>query len=297
MSELRQFLVVDDEIRHFRARRADLVWRGLQSVGLDDDAIRGNSLVDYALANEVGVFVRDSLGRVPDGKDDLLPTAERRLKIAATALTPLGAIRALRCEGLGEDQCMFAEGVVLGSLIDEEQRLLGRAVEVLERTGTLSCFTDSVGIVAVLGVVAPGAPVATWATGGLPYVVHLHLMPRPELVARDLIHEATHTYLNDWLGSRDVRLDPVTPRFWSPWKDTNRPLFGFVHSIMAFSVVTAFLSSVAGGKSSDLSWLRPFRDAERDRLRSCAESVASAVSMLPEELGRKISAVHALATE
>lgn len=293
MNELHRFLAVDDGIRQFRDRRAALVRTGLESLGLDHATVHGAELADYAMANEVAARLREAVGN--GSPADLVAAARQHLLDGTAALTPVGSVKALRCAGLDEDQCMFSEGVTLGVPTAEERDLLGRAVQVLESTGCLSCFQDSVGVVAVLGTVTPGAPVATWATGGLPYVVHLHLMPRAELVARDLIHEATHTYLNDWLAARAVRLDPITPMFWSPWKETKRPLFGFVHSIMAFSVVTAFLTAVMATGGPDADWLRSFRDAERERLRSCAESVAAAVAQLPDELNRRIADVYALA--
>lgn len=295
MSEIRRFLLVDDEIREFRARRARLVRSGLEGLGLDHPVLRGEELADYAITNEVAAQLRDSAAQAESGEATLVVAAHRHLKAGAEALSPVGPVKALRCEGLDEDQCMFTEGIAVEPPLQEERDLLGQALRVLERTGTMSCVSDSVGVVAVLGLAKPGAPTATWATGRLPYVVHLHLMPRPELVARDLIHEATHTYLNDWLAARDVHLDPVKPLFWSPWKDSKRSLFGFTHSIMAFSVVTAFLASVMSDDGTDWSWLCPFHDAEQQRLRSCAESVSSAVAMLPDDLGRRLSDVYALA--
>jgi hypothetical protein len=296
ISEINRFLAVDDEIRKFRTRRADLVRGGLEGLGLHHPFVIGEELADYAIANEVAVQLRNSIATAQGDETELITAALRHLEIASGAVTSVDSIRALRCIGLGEDQCLFSEGIASENPTAEERDLLGQAVRVLERTGTLRCFIGSVGVVAVLGIAQPGAPTATWATGGLPYVVHLHLMPKAELVARDLIHEATHTYLNDWLASREVHLDPFTPIFWSPWKDSKRPLFGFTHSIMAFSVVTAFLANVMSDDSTDWRWLRPFHDTERDRLQSCAESVALAVSMLPEDLADRLAAVYALAT-
>ncbi|MEU5762561.1 HEXXH motif-containing putative peptide modification protein [Nocardia sp. NPDC047648] len=297
MSEISRFLTVDDEIRQFRTRRARFVRNGLESLGLDHPVIRGDELADYAIANEVAFHLRESIENSQDSEIELRASAHELLEHSAGALVSVDSVKALQCTGLDEDQCMFSRGIAIASPSSQERELLGNAMRVLERTGNLQCFRDTVGVVAVLGIATPGAPTATWATGGLPYVVHLHLMPRAELVARDLIHEATHAYLNDWLASRGLRLDPYTPAFWSPWKDTKRPLFGFVHSIMAFSIVTAFLASVMADDSSDWSWLRPFHGAERDRLRSCEESVASAVSMLPDDLGKRVAAVYALAVE
>ncbi|MBF6335103.1 hypothetical protein IU450_04295 [Nocardia abscessus] len=297
MSEISCFLTVDEEIRKFRTRRAHLVRNGLESLGLDHPIIRGDELADYAIANEVAFHLRESIEKSQGSEIELRASAHELLEDGARALVAVDSVKALQCAGLDEDQCMFSHGLAIASPSSRERELLTSAVRVLERTGNLRCFSDTVGVVAVLGIATPGAPTATWATGGLPYVVHLHLMPRAELVARDLIHEATHAYLNDWLASRGLRLDPYTPIFWSPWKDAKRPLFGFVHSIMAFSVVTAFLASVMSDDSSDWFWLSPFHSAERDRLRSCEESVASAVSMLPDDLGKRVAAIYALAVE
>lgn len=295
MGGLQKFLEVDDRIRAFRDRRARLVRQGLERLRFEHSVVTGTRLTDFALANELAAYIREEAGKAGFSQQELMASARDRFERGVAALVDVGPLVAIRALGLDEDQCMFTDGVTLESLIPEESALLGEAVQVLDSVDVLTSIEQSVGIVIVLGLVKPGAPVATWATGRLPYAVHLHLMPRAELIARDLIHEATHTHLNDWLGSRDVRLDSSTPRFWSPWKDSERPLFGFVHSIVAFSVVTTFLNGVMANRHADWAWLRPFHKAEQERLRGCEASVKLALSELPQDLAVRVSDVYAWA--
>lgn len=116
----------------------------------------------------------------------------------------------------------------------------------------------------------------SWANTRLYGSVYLDVLDDPNLVARDIVHEATHCWLNDLLVASRVRLDTMTDRYWSPWKQIRRPEFGFVHSIASFSAVVVFLDSVASAlpqHSSERRRLHILADAERSRLLSCRSDV------------------------
>ncbi|MFB7415017.1 HEXXH motif-containing putative peptide modification protein [Streptomyces sp. NPDC056121] len=61
-----------------------------------------------------------------------------------------------------------------------------------------------------------------WARTRLPRTVFTDYTAHPEVLARDLIHEAAHNWLNDALAAYDVSL-PADATFFSPWRGTPRP--------------------------------------------------------------------------
>lgn len=295
MNVIADLLKVDSDVDAFRRRRGSYVANALGKLGIDHPVVHSQQLVDFSLAAEAAHHVRENLPTAngPDEARLLVQQSREFLDRTSQDLRSFAGAGAVACSGLEEDECMLEPGATVTPLSQQEDELLRSAVVVLDGAGVSDCFAHNVGLTVVLGVAAVGAPVATWATGAFPYTVHLHLMPRAELIARDLIHEATHNFLNDWLASREIALEAKTPLFWSPWKDSDRPLFGFVHSIVAFSVVTVFLSRLLDEKgATDREWLRSFRDAELVRLKECQKSVQSAVEMLPDELGPRVRHVY-----
>lgn len=282
-------LFVDEQISEFRHERIKGLQQALIGLGIDDQTTRGTTLYDYAICGEVVAFLR-SLSESSTSGVAARQQASEYLATAYSATTSIAGLATIATIGLPEDSCMFQESVSLRAANTDERALISGAVDVLSSVAGLDAVNGSVGIAAILGLVAPGEPIATWATGALPYVVHLHLMPRRELVARDLIHEATHNYLNDWLGSRGITLDSRAPRYWSPWKQSHRPMFGFVHSIFAFSVVTSFMRKVLD--LNELTWLHGFWETERGRLIEVRESVEDAAKELPSELSSRMRTIY-----
>lgn len=295
MTEIADLLYVDEVTEAFRRARASHVSEALNSIGLSHNLIDGQSLSDYSFAAEVAHSIRERVSG-SDTSSTLRSEVTRGLRFLDTAAASrseaLGAVPALGCDGLAEDGCAVDSPAQIRRLSSPEMSLLGAAGDVLEELHLSQVFADNVGLIIVLGVATTGAPVATWATGAFPYTVHLHLMPRAELIARDLIHEATHNHLNDWLGARALELDARTPLYWSPWKDSKRPLFGFTHSIIAFSVVTVLMSGLLNDATHDRRWLRSFRDGELSRLRESNRTVREALKELPDELSERVRHVY-----
>lgn len=71
----------------------------------------------------------------------------------------------------------------------------------------------------------------------LPGTVFSEHHPNAFINAENLVHEAAHGFLNAMLRVHGIALESQRARFWSPWKNSLRPLFGFLHACFAFSVV------------------------------------------------------------
>lgn len=81
--------------------------------------------------------------------------------------------------------------------------------------------------------------IRSWTTTALPATIHLDYFAEHYYVARDLIHEAAHTELNDIFSAFGQEF-PDDATFYAPWLDMYRPAFGFLHGTWAFSHVALF---------------------------------------------------------
>lgn len=73
--------------------------------------------------------------------------------------------------------------------------------------------------------------------------VYVDIYEHPLLTAESLVHEHAHLTFNNYVRHHRLTFDPK-PRFYSPWKEQERPLFNFLHSIIAFCEVIEFLKAV-----------------------------------------------------
>lgn len=126
------------------------------------------------------------------------------------------------------------------------REIVGRAMADAGRSG----FGDLVGrnsrVVMLLEERELGADVRSWTTNSLPCTVHLDFYPVHHFVTRDLIHEAAHTELNDVIQALGVEF-PDDVAYFAPWREMNRPAFGFLHGVWAFSHVFLYCEWLAGG--------------------------------------------------
>lgn len=117
----------------------------------------------------------------------------------------------------------------------------------------------------------------SWTLTRLPGTVFTDYTAHPEVLARDLIHEAAHNWLNDALAAHDVR-HPREVTFFSPWRGTDRPVFGFLHACWAFALTVLYTREA---RRSATITVVPFLDAH---LRQQAVQFAAATEQLEQAL-------------
>ncbi|MFD5233195.1 HEXXH motif-containing putative peptide modification protein [Streptomyces qaidamensis] len=117
----------------------------------------------------------------------------------------------------------------------------------------------------------------SWALTRLPGTVFTDYTAHPEILARDLIHEAAHNWLNDALAAHDVRL-PTDVTFFSPWRGTDRPVFGFLHACWAFSLTVLYTREALRSATGAVA---PFLDTH---LRHQAVQFAAATEQMEQAL-------------
>ncbi|RNL71841.1 aKG-HExxH-type peptide beta-hydroxylase [Streptomyces sp. I6] len=136
----------------------------------------------------------------------------------------------------------------------------------------------------------------SWALTRLPGTVFTDYTAHPEVLARDLIHEAAHNWLNDALAANNVRL-PADVTFFSPWRGTRRSVFGFLHACWAFSLTVLY---VREARRSATDAVVPFLDThlrqQAVQFAAATECLEQALSYVPaneirERIGRAVGKV------
>ncbi|MBI3685833.1 MAG: HEXXH motif domain-containing protein [Actinobacteria bacterium] len=83
----------------------------------------------------------------------------------------------------------------------------------------------------------------SWTISRLPGTVFTDYTYEPIVLARDLIHEAGHNWLNERLVAYDSAI-PGGVSYYSPWRATERSAFGFLHACWSFPLTVLYAVEV-----------------------------------------------------
>ena len=138
-----------------------------------------------------------------------------------------------------------------------------------------------------------GGTLDSWTITRLPGTVFLDHVGDPVVLARDLIHEAGHNWLNDALTATACKISD-NDHFYSPWKQTTRPAFGFLHACWAFPLTMIYTSRVLERTSGDLRrFLAAYLDQQRTLLAGTSDDHAHALKLISDDgLRSRLRAVH-----
>jgi HEXXH motif-containing protein len=167
---------------------------------------------------------------------------------------------------------------------DEATTAVKGAVEVISRLGYGEVVAEGIGVVVLLNRRESGEPASSWTTLAFPGTVYLDWRAQPELLAEDLVHEATHAWLNDALDARSVWLPPEE-LYYSPWKQIHRSAYGMIHSIMAFSRVVNLLTRLIdeSGDNAVRTYCAARMEQEAGRLESIRATASAALAVIDDE--------------
>lgn len=137
-------------------------------------------------------------------------------------------------------------------------------------------------------------PLNSWAITRLPGTVFLDHVGDSAILARDLIHEAGHNWLNDALTAAGIDLDDG--KTWnSPWKNAHRPTFGFLHSCWAFPLTMLFAARAVRRVPEVLT---TYLAQHRQKLAATVADHDRALAAVTDtDLRERLRTVHALAQE
>ncbi|WP_338672581.1 HEXXH motif-containing putative peptide modification protein [Streptomyces sp. SCSIO 30461] len=125
----------------------------------------------------------------------------------------------------------------------EAQTLVRTALVSASEHGFGALLTQHAPVICLLNHRRLDETLHSWALTRLPGTVFTDYTAHPEVLARDLIHEAAHNWLNDALAAHAVNL-PSNATFFSPWRGTDRPVFGFLHACWAFSLIVLYIRQI-----------------------------------------------------
>ena len=138
-----------------------------------------------------------------------------------------------------------------------------------------------------------GDTLDSWTITRLPGTVFLDHVGDPVVLARDLIHEAGHNWLNDALTATRCRIGD-DEHYYSPWKQTARPAFGFLHACWAFPLTMIYTSRVLDRTSGNLHrFLAAYLDQQSTLLADTTDDHARALRLVSDDgLRARLRAVH-----
>ncbi|MFF1906382.1 aKG-HExxH-type peptide beta-hydroxylase [Kitasatospora sp. NPDC058218] len=148
-------------------------------------------------------------------------------------------------------------------------------------------------VVVLLRTKQLGHTLDSWTITRLPGTVFLDHVGDHIILARDLIHEAGHNWLNDALTATGCKIDDQAA-FHSPWKQSMRPAFGFLHACWAFPLTMLYTARVLEHTEGDVHrFLTAYLDQQRGHLITTAADHPRALELVgDEDLRERLAAVH-----
>ncbi|MEU6295297.1 aKG-HExxH-type peptide beta-hydroxylase [Streptomyces erythrochromogenes] len=162
-----------------------------------------------------------------------------------------------------------------------------------ELTGFGTLLAAHAVVVILLRAKRLGQTLDSWTITRLPGTVFLDHVGEPVVLARDLIHEAGHNWLNDALTATGCKIDDQA-EFRSPWKQSMRPAFGFLHACWAFPLTMLYTAKVLEHADGEVrSFLAAYLDQQRDHLATTVADHSRALELIGDDsLRERLGAVH-----
>lgn len=175
----------------------------------------------------------------------------------------------------------------------ELREMAAAAYALAARTGFGNLLAAHAVVICLLRRRKLGDTLGSWTITRLPGTIFCDHTGDPVVLARDLIHEAGHNWLNDALTATSSKI-PDEPRFYSPWKKTPRPAFGFLHACWAFPLTMIYTARVLEQTTGDLHrFLAAYLGQQRGLLAGTAGDHARALTLIPGNgLRQHLHAVH-----
>jgi hypothetical protein len=159
--------------------------------------------------------------------------------------------------------------------------------------GLGALITDHAVVVCLLRHKRLGETLDSWSITRLPGTIFCDYTDEPVVLARDLVHEAGHSWLNDALTAVHTKIDDQM-RFYSPWKGAARPAYGFLHACWSFPLMMLYTAFILDQCSGDTRrFLRTYLDEQRALISHTGDDHAAALSLVPDDgLRERLRTVH-----
>ncbi|MEU7406110.1 HEXXH motif-containing putative peptide modification protein [Streptomyces sp. NPDC044948] len=136
-------------------------------------------------------------------------------------------------------------------------------------------------VICLTGRRRPDQTLRSFAITRLPATVFTDHTGDAAVLGRDLVHEAAHNWLNDALAALHITI-PDDETYFSPWRGTRRPAYGFLHACFAFPLTVIYAARArlhaTGAGNAVLAdherQQRPWLDAAQDDFASAVQLIS-----------------------
>ena len=187
----------------------------------------------------------------------------------------------------------YVLGAATSAARAELRDLSAKAFAIGADAGFAELLSGHAVVVCLLRSRSLGDALHSWTITRLPGTVFCDYTSHPAVLARDLIHEAGHNWLNDALTATQCVISE-SAEFFSPWKQAMRPAYGFIHACWAFPLTMLFTAQALDGTSGELRrFLCTYLDAQRRMLASTGSDHEQAIGLIgDQDLRRRLHAVY-----
>ncbi|MGH3871446.1 MAG: aKG-HExxH-type peptide beta-hydroxylase [Pseudonocardiaceae bacterium] len=160
-------------------------------------------------------------------------------------------------------------------------------------TGFAALLASHAAVVCLLRHKEIGNTLDSWTISRLPGTIFTDHVDEPVVLARDLIHEAGHNWFNDALAACGVKIS-ADVEFFSPWKKTTRPAFGFLHSCWAFPLTMLYSARVLDRASGPVrTFLTAYLTQQRELLAVTTDDYVRALGLISDhDLQHRLDTVY-----
>ncbi|AXI85290.1 HEXXH motif domain-containing protein [Streptomyces sp. ETH9427] len=137
-------------------------------------------------------------------------------------------------------------------------------------------------VICLTGRRSPDQTLRSFAITRLPATVFTDHTDDAAVLGRDLVHEAAHNWLNDALAALHITI-PDDETYFSPWRGTQRPAYGFLHACFAFPLTMIYAARArldATGAGDAV--LADHERQQRPRLDAAQDDFTRAVKLIPD---------------
>ncbi|MFC8867989.1 HEXXH motif-containing putative peptide modification protein [Streptomyces sp. NPDC057148] len=137
-------------------------------------------------------------------------------------------------------------------------------------------------VICLTGRRRPDQTLRSFAITRLPATVFTDHTGDAAVLGRDLVHEAAHNWLNDAFAALHITI-PDDETYFSPWRGTQRPAYGFLHACFAFPLTMIYAARArpcaAGAPNAVLA---DHERQQRSHLAAAHDDFTRAVKLIPD---------------
>ncbi|MFD4371859.1 aKG-HExxH-type peptide beta-hydroxylase [Streptomyces sp. NPDC058486] len=196
------------------------------------------------------------------------------------------------------DTAYYVLGPGTTSAPTDELSLTTAAYAAAAHNGFGELLADHAVVTCLLRRKTLGDTLVSWAITRLPGTVYTDHVDDPAVLARDLIHEAGHNWLNDGLTATKCDLG-TSETFYSPWRAEHRSAFGFIHACWSFPLTMIYTARTLPETRGEVRrFLAAYLDQQRGLIARTADDHACALDLVSAPVLRHhLQTVYAMALD